>query len=293
MKKRQNVTLSIIVLLSLSFADTVAVSQTKPNIASPPKKSPSVAVRTVPAIKCTDPDSMVACKSFKQLVDARDKGLLDSLTGNKDSRDKHFAYVCLPPKEDTFKVVEFDEPSPEEYRPYSPPVAGMKLVALMQENEAFPYKEGMPVTQHLDVREKWYEDHDDFSSYEFGWIYVDSWESGILTDYVSDIGKWKRPLPQGHSPSVEDVFFESAHQWLAKFNEADANQFAAVDDRKRPRISVGDTEIYVRYSYKNKHDDYTDYTLTIQRSTGRFTESFEATGLDPSEDSGTCMIFKQ
>jgi hypothetical protein len=292
MKRQSNFTLSAVVLLSLGCTGTAAVSQTKANATSSPKKSPSVAVRTVPTIKCTDPDSMVACKSFKQLVDARDKDLMDSLTGDRDSQKRHFAYVCMRPKDDAFTVVEFDEPLPEEYRPYSPPDAATNVVTLLQENEAFPYKEGMPVMQHLDAQKKWFEDHDDFSLYEIGWIYVDSWQSGIATTYVSDFGKWRRPLPQGHNHSDEDATFESAHQWLTQFNEANANQLASADDREKPRIGVDDTSISVRYSFKNKNDDHTDYRLTIQRSTGRFTESFEATGIEPFEDSGTCMSFK-
>jgi hypothetical protein len=292
MMRRRNFTLLIIVLLSLGLTATAAMPQTRPNTASTPKKSPSVAARTVPTIKCTDPDSMVACKSFKQLVDARDKDLLESLTGDKDSRDRHFAYVCLRPKDDVFKVVEFGEPLPEEYRPYSPPDGKMMALAGLIEQSAFPYVEGKPVMPHMEAQKKWYEDHDEFSAYQVGTVYVDSWEKGILADYVSDYGKWRRPLPEGHSGSNEDATFESAHEWLARFNKENDDKLAAVDDKERPRIIVGDTSIYVHYSYKNKNNDYTDYTLTIQRSTGRFTESFVAPGLGPFDDAGTCMSFK-
>lgn len=273
--------ISTVTLLSLGLTSVTVMSQTKPNTTSNPNKSSTIAARKLPIIKCTDPDSMVACKSLKQLVDARDKDLMGSLTGDKDSRKSHFAYVCLRPKEDIFTVVEFDEPSPEEFRRYPPPGAAKDPVALMQEDEAFPYKEGASTMQHLHAQEKWYEDHDDYSLYEFGWVYLYSWEHGILVDLVSDLGKWQRPSPQGHGRSDEDATFESAHHWLADFNEANANQLASADDREKPRISVGDASISVQYSFKNKNDDYTDYTLNIQRSTGRFTESFEARGTDP------------
>jgi hypothetical protein len=292
MKRRHDITLSIITMLSLVLSAT-AVSQTKTSTTNAPiKKSSSRAAKTIPTIKCTDPDSMVACKSFKQLVNARDKDLLDSLVGDKDSRQRHFAYVCLRPKSDVFKIVEFNEPLPGEYSPYSPPRTANNDVSWLPEMQAFPHGEGKPVMQLMDAQKKWYEDHDDFSAYQFGSVYVESWENGILADYVSDFGKWRRPSPQGHTHSNEDATFESAHQWLADFNEANANQLSAVDDQKHPRISVGDTAIYVRYSYKNKSNDDTDYTLNIQRSTGRFTESFVATGIEPFEDSGTCMSFK-
>ncbi|MGA2876728.1 MAG: hypothetical protein ABSE82_14485, partial [Nitrososphaerales archaeon] len=272
MKRRHGIPLLFLALLSIVLSTTTN-SQTKPSATRSPKKLTSVAAKAIPTIKCIDLESMVACKSFKQLVDARDKGLLDSLTGGKDSRKRHFAYVCLRPKDDAFKIVEFDAPLPEEYRSYSPQDAARSFTVLLQENEAFPYKEGMPVMQHLDAQKKWYEDHDDIFQYGFGNIYMESWEQGILANYVSDSGKWRRPLSQGSKYSDEDVYFESAHQWLAKFNEANANQLSAVDEREYPRITVGDTSIYLRYSFKNKNNDYTDYTLNIQRSTGRFTES--------------------
>jgi hypothetical protein len=109
---------------------------------------------------------------------------------------------------------------------------------------------------------------------------------------VNDYGKWRRHVPQGHYQLNEGVYFESAHQWLAKFNEANANQLSVVDEREHPRISVGDTSISLQYSFMNQNNKYTDYTLNIQRSTGRFTELFEAVGFAPSEYSGTCMSFK-
>ena len=110
---------------------------------------------------------MVACKSFKQLLAARDKDLMDSLTGDKDSELRHFAYVCLRSKEDVFKIVNFSEPLPEDYRPYLAP-DGAGLGASLFEGEAFPYVEGMPILKVMDARETWYKDHDDFSVYQVG-----------------------------------------------------------------------------------------------------------------------------
>lgn len=292
MHKRRASVFSIVTLLSLGLTASAAMSQTKPNATGTPKKSPTVAARTLPPIKCTDPDRIVACKSFKQLLDARDKDLLGSLTGDNESKMKHFAYVCLRPKDDAFKIVEFNEPPREDFRPYLPPDGAGSLGASLFEAKAFSYAEGKPVGKVMDAQKKWYEDHDDFSVYQVGAVYVESWENGILTASVSDFGKWQLRLPQIHSRSDENASFESAHHWLAAFNEANADQLAAADDRERPRIFVDDTSIYVQYSYKNKNNDYTDYTLTIQRSTGRFAESFKATGIEPFEDSGTCMSFR-
>jgi hypothetical protein len=292
MHKRHASILTIVALLSIGLTATAAVSQTKPNTTSPAKKSSPVAAKTIPTIKCTDPGSMVACKSFRQLVEAQDKGLLRSLTGNVNVKSRHFAYVCLPPKDDIFKIIEFYEPQPDEYRPYSPPDVATNPPYQLIELQAFPDDEGKPEQQLLDTQKKWYEEHSDSFLYDFGDVSLDSWVDGIQTAYVHDWGKWRRHVAQRHSQLNEGVYFESAHQWLAQFNEANANQLSVVDGREHPRISVGDTGISVQYSFKNKNNDYTEYTLNIQRSTGRFTESFAATGLAPFEDSGTCMSFK-
>ena len=88
------------------------------------------------------------------------------------------------------------------------------------------------------------------------------------------------------------MFSSKAHTIAAHFNQANTDKFAAVNDREHAHIDMSDTSIYVHYSFKNKNNDYTDYTLSIQRSTGRFTESFESPSVAPFEDSGTCMSFK-
>jgi hypothetical protein len=291
MHTRQNITASITALLTLVIS-TAAAAQTKTNTASPPKKSSPMAARTIPTIKCTDADSMAACKSFKQLVDARDKGLLDSLTGSKDVGKKHFAYVCLRPKNDSFKIVDFYEPSSGEYRSYSPPDLPKNLLSAMEEQDAFPYEKGLPVIPHMDAQKIWYEDHDDFHMYEFDTVYVEAWENGIMADYVSDSGKWRRASFQGHILAQTGASFEGAFEWLTRYSKANDNKLAVIDNPEHAHISIDDTSIYVRYSFKNKNGDFTGYTLNIQRSTGRFTESFAAPGLDSYDDSGTCMSFK-
>ena len=98
MDRRRSATLSLIALLSLTTV--AATAQTKPNTTSAAKKSPPVAARAVPSIKCADPDTVTACKSFKQLVEARDRRILDILMGTQSASTKpssyrrHIAYVC-------------------------------------------------------------------------------------------------------------------------------------------------------------------------------------------------------
>jgi hypothetical protein len=238
---------------------------------------------------------MAACKSFKQLVDARDEGLLNSLTGGRDSQERHFAYVCLLPKQDVFKIVEFDEPLPADFTQYcqldktKEKEWTLGMFSFPSSDKSKSYTE---LTQRWDARKKWFNDHNELSGYAIGTVYVQSWENGIMADYVSDWGKWRLPFFQGHVLSKEEATFESAHEWLEHFNKDNDGKLAAADDRALPRILIGDNSVYVNYRFENRSNAFTDYTLSIQRSTGRFTESFVATGLDPFEKSGTCMVFK-
>ncbi len=279
-------------LLFVAVSGTTVMAQATRGTANSPAKPTTASTRVLPAIKCIDADSIVACKSFKQLVDARDKGVLLSLTGGEASQRRHFAYVCLRPKDDVFSIVEFDEPLPEEYRPYSPPDIAKDPMIALREQEAFEYDEGKPAVSLIDAQKQWYEDHDDYSLYQFGRVYLDSWQNGILSDMVHDLGKWRRPSPQSHVRSDGDVSFEGAHEWLVRFNEANGNRLAVVDEPEYAHISVGESLIFVRYGFRNQKNDLTDYTLSIQRSTGRFTESFEAPNVETFQNSGTCMTFK-
>lgn len=53
-------------------------------------------------ISCPDPAAVAACKSFEQLLEARDADILDSI--------KPTSYVCFRPKEDVFWIFRFDKP---------------------------------------------------------------------------------------------------------------------------------------------------------------------------------------
>jgi hypothetical protein len=119
MHKQHTSLLSVLALLSFVLTATTVLPQTKPTTTSPPKKSPPVASRTIPTIKCTDPDSIVACKTFKQLVEARDERLVKILVGTPSIYYGHMAYICLAQKVDKFKTVDFDVPKDKSYSSYS------------------------------------------------------------------------------------------------------------------------------------------------------------------------------
>ena len=107
---------TIVFFACLSFT---AVAQTNGAAPTPPKKQASNTTRTIPAIKCVDHDTVTACKSFKELVDARDERILREVLGDPGTANRHVSYVCLRPKSDTFSVIEFDIPELKEYRPFS------------------------------------------------------------------------------------------------------------------------------------------------------------------------------
>jgi hypothetical protein len=56
-------------------------------------------------------------------------------------------------------------------------------------------------------------------------------------------------------------------------------------------VSIDDTQVVVEFKYQNPLDKTIHYTLAIQRSTGRFTESFrtESEKIASSERTGYCV----
>jgi hypothetical protein len=57
-------------------------------------------------------------------------------------------------------------------------------------------------------------------------------------------------------------------------------------------INIDDTEISIDYPFKNQNGGTTHYSLTIRRSTGRFTETFAVDTAPFLKHSGTCLIYR-
>jgi len=135
----------------------------------------------------------------------------------------------------------------------------------------------------------WVHEHEDDLVYNTGDAELYLYQQGILANFVTDFGKWSRParLATGGHPS-----FEGAYSWLETLNLKNGGKFAGEDDPKHGHISIDPSRIYVHYSYENSNNSSTDYTLIIQRSTRRFTETFDPAGGQSFEDSGTCRAFK-
>ena len=198
MTRLRSAALSAIALLSLGFTTTAAASQTKPSTTSPANKSSPVAARTIPTIKCTDPDTMAACQSFKQLIEARDKRILDILMGTQTASAKlsdyrrHIAYVCPRKNLDGFWTVDFDLPKGKSFSPYS---FYLTEEAVKRSNEQSAFLGHSTPNHPVDssIQDQWYEEHLDREIYDFGDVDVHEYEDGLPSEWEVDFGKWSRP----------------------------------------------------------------------------------------------------
>jgi hypothetical protein len=286
----RHTTIFFIVTL-LSFGLT-ATSQTKPNTTNPPPRKLSPAVeKTIPAIKCTDADSMTACKSFKQLLDSRDKRVLTAVMGKHTNKQRHYAYVCPRPKTDVFQIVYFDMPNEREYKGasyYSDSGSyrtSLKLSAFL----------GASTPNHPvdpSIQDEWLDQHLDFEEYVLDDVTIEEYKNGLFEDIAYDFGKWSRPSEDSPARGAEATF-EGAYVWLARHTGIDKDAPDIGDDPEHAHITIGSSTIYVHYRFQNKNGGNTDYRLNIQESTGRFTETYSISDMDATEHSGACMIFKQ
>jgi hypothetical protein len=58
------------------------------------------------------------------------------------------------------------------------------------------------------------------------------------------------------------------------------------------KINIYSTEIFIEHQFTNQNGGTTQYSLTIRRSTGRFTESYSSEGIQNVTHSGTCAIYR-
>jgi hypothetical protein len=299
---RRSAALSVIALLSLGLATTAAAQQTKPNPPSTAKKSSPVAAKTIPTIKCTDPDTMTACKSLKQLVEARDERILDILMGTQSASIKlsdyytHIAYVCLAKNSDEFRTVDFGLPKGKSYKPYSF-YLGEEAVKRSNEQSAFlgPSTPNHPVDPS--IQDQWYEEHLDREIYDFGSVDTHEYSDGLPLQWEMDFGKWSRPSESQYNPASDNAAtFEGAYVWLERHTGNDKDSPDIGDDPEHAHVFIVDGSVHVHYWFETKTGANINVELRIQASTDRFTQSLvvrELPSLGAVESTGTCMIFKQ
>jgi hypothetical protein len=287
------ISFSILTLLSFGLTATIAIPQTKPTTTRTPKKSLPVATKPIPTIKCTDPGSIVACKTFKQLVEARDERIVKIIMETPSKYHGHIAYVCLAKTSDKFTTVDFNQPNRNSYSPYSY-LLSEDVYRESEETSAFlgPSTPTHPVAPT--IQDQWFNEHLDWEVYDFGIVEVNEYRNGLHVDWESDHGKWSRQSKNQNDPAYDgEATFEGAYVWLARHTGIDTDAPDIGDDPEHAHISIVGGTVYVRYRFENNNGGTTDYGLHIQQSTGRFTETFAPSDMEAFENSGTCMMFKQ
>jgi hypothetical protein len=278
-----------LLLLLFVASVTMATAQTKPSGPVASAKPSTNLKRVPPTIKCVDPDSAVACKSFEQLVDARDEGIIFGIMGSPEDAGRHFAYVCPRRGIDTFTEVAFTVPERKQFKPFNmtDDEKTRRLFAgiWLGEDAAHPLS--------LAAVNKWYEDHRNGLLYSLGGVVgVTTYQDGQLADLQIDKGEWSRSgqaVGALHDEGYAE--YDGGHYWIEKYNVIYAGGSPETDDPKNMHLHVDGRTIYAHYSFKNRNGGTVDYMLQIHRSTGRFTETFKAPD-DRSDVVGTCMMFK-
>ena len=274
----------LILVFSGILVAVSAFAQTKPAQNSHSAPAPAKKAVSMPSIKCDDPESSKACKSFKQLMDAKDKDLTNMVLGDPGPGiDTHRSYVCFRPNVDTFFIIQADEP--KKGMLYRYPLGSKFLPSFAFLDREHPVSE--------ETKKRWVDEHVDSMLYTFRSVGMSIYADGIFSDFVMDYGDWScvRGIDSltcyGDTPT-----FEGGFAWLEAFNARNKNSLAADDDPEHGHIEINEYVISLHYSFQNKLKSKTDYHLTIQRSTGRFHETFEVPGMDTSEASGSCLIYK-
>jgi len=186
--------------------------------ASAPKKPASKSLSSAaPSFACPDPEYEQACKSYEELLKARDEAVTPAAGNTR--------FVCFRKKTDEFLVIYF-----------STPIFSKKWDQQLQQLVVDPT-----------------------ATYQ-GLGTVHTFKDGVLEGSAAPsmifVGKWIAGYDGG--TFVSNVI---------DFHKQDETNPAS-------SVVIDDSQITVNQTFKNKLDKNIKYTLTIQRSTGRFSENF-------------------
>ena len=212
-------------IVGVLLVPTICVGQV------PQKKSAQKTPAEHSTFICPDSEAQQACKSYQELVKAKDPSLPSS-----------DYYACFRKSVDEFFVVHFS-------KPYFP-------------------KHWDPESRQMVVDE---------SAHSAGRGLAQTYANGVLD-----------------SSAPPSIFFSG--QWQPLFSESGIFASDKINGAKQDEkdtnvgISIDETQANVTYKYKNRFEKTIIYTLTIQRSTRRYTESFlvEADKLPFSQMGGYC-----
>ena len=302
-------------VLFCTLISTAAMAQTNGSATGSPRKPATGGAKAIPTIRCGNPNTATACKSFKQLVDARDQGLLAQILGTPGFR-RHTSFVCLRPNVDFFSIVAVNILGPEAYGPSLieidekfahdidsiPTNASTREIIEQSNRDSEELKKSAENQEFMDysnppaisksTKDKWFEDHRKGLLYSPGLVEVYRYQDGINFGPVEDWGEWSM-LASSKDGKQKDppTWFTGGYAWIERFNNQHGNQSEKDDDPKHGHILVDTSSIQVHYKYENGAGDTVDYTMRINRLTGRFVESMSSPG-STNHVSGTCMIFK-
>ena len=287
-----------IVVAALSLFFVPLHGQTNAKNGGRAQSGPSLAASqsVVSSIKCSDPETSSACKSFKQLVTAKDKDFLSSLFGDAGIRTKHISYVCFRPKSDVFQLIDFDIPANARFMNLSD--AGTSLLDMGFDN-AFPGSLARLSSEHnlqayLELRKYWEESgRGDFET-STGLVRIQTFTDGVSSYYGSEWGRWKRPgLHDDEKGTNGELLFEGGNFLIAKHNRDTEAKTTIPDNPELEHIGLTGADVFIQYSFENRNNEKTDYILSVRRSTGRFTETFKSQGVGTDSSSGICLIFNR
>jgi hypothetical protein len=153
---------------------------------------------------------------------------------------------------------------------------GIAYVCFRQpEDEFFVFALAAPIFRktHLDPQTKKRSPDDDAVSRQTG--FVSAYVNGI-----ADFGS----IPLSTFSGDWRVLFGSSWFEAQRINNVD------ISDPKTAGLSVDPSQVYAAFRYKNRFDKDLDYRLVIQRSTGRFSETYteESAKVPFSEKNGRC-----
>jgi hypothetical protein len=243
--------------------------------------------RHPPAISCDLGDGNQACTSLKQLVNARDAGILLNLMGDTEEAGRHVAYACFSSDVDNFYIVQYSAPEQQSFTsPFTPPDSKMRqrfFFGPLLELDQVP-------TTMIDL---WFADHSKTMVFADGVINLFTYRNGFLTGMNSAFGEWTRPKdsPVGVSPnSVGYSEFTGNIYWLNHVASA-RPMVSLTSEMMMAESFANSSELYMHYRFAAKDKSLGDDTLQIQRSTGRFIETIKVSGRE-YDDHGACKVFK-
>jgi hypothetical protein len=204
---------------------------------------------------CPDQKARTACQSFHELLSSKDENLL--MRSQSDS-----ALACFRADEDRFFTVTWDWPNVWLWE------VRMRSPAGEPESVRLIFVDEMLRDGYTKL---------DPNAHQLGSVMIESYKNGVFEGGEGFFGDWEAGLNKG-----------KAEPWRVMTSEP----YPSATGLERQRsIRIDRVGIVASSAFANAKNGTTQHTITIQLSTGRFSEEFEA-GETKIEYSGRCTSFK-